>query len=148
MTMRRQMIRAAVLAAGLIGAAMPARAEVLACPAAVTVIERTDAPQGWEATPGKSERRLVDFQVFRGALGEKRDPVKPSSRQRRADGAVVTTWKFASSAARPGPFFVSCVYQGTQVGVLHEVATGMDRCELVATPGSKGRATAVCRSVG
>lgn len=146
--MRGRAIGAAVLAAGISMAAVPGRAEVLACPATVTVIERTDAPQGWEATPGKSERRLVDFQVFRGALGEKRDPVKPASRQRRADGAVVTTWKFSSSAARPGPFFVSCVYQGTQVGVLRDVSTGMDRCELVATPGPRGRATAVCRSPG
>ncbi len=144
--MRGAIFGAAMLAAATL--ATPAWADVLACPAAVTVIERTDAPSGWEATPGKSERRLVDFQVFRGALGEKRDPVKPASRQRRADGAVVTTWKFPASAARPGPFFVSCVYQGTQVGVLHEVATGMDRCELVATSGSKGRATAVCRSPG
>jgi hypothetical protein len=146
MTMRGAIFGAAILAA--VTLAVPARADVLACPAAVTVIERTDAPAGWEATPGKSERRLVDFQVFRGALGEKRDPVKPASRQRRADGAVVTTWKFPASAARPGPFFVSCVYQGTQVGVLHEVATGMDRCEMVATSGSKRRATAVCRSPG
>jgi hypothetical protein len=146
--MRGGLTGAAMLVAGMVAATLPARAEVLACPAAVTVIERTDAPQGWEATPGKSERRLVDFQVFRGALGEKRDPVKPASRQRRADGAQVTTWKFASSASRPGPYFVSCIYQGTQVGVLHEVPTGMDRCDLVATPGAKGRATAVCRSPG
>jgi len=148
MIMRGAVVGAAVLAAGLIVAAMPARAEVLACPAVVTVIERTDAPSGWEATPGKSERRLVNFQVFRGALGEKRDPVKPVSRQRRADGATVTTWKLASSAARPGPYFVSCVYQGTQVGVLREITTGIDLCELVATPGSRGRATAVCRPAG
>lgn len=122
------------------GAALAASGPQVACPPTVTVLERADAPDGFQATPGKREAALDNLELYRGPVGQRGEPIKPKHAT-ATGGARTTSWTLDRVPKRV--LSMVCRYADTNVTLDSDLGDSITRCELRQS--KSGKSTAACR---
>ena len=119
---------AAALLAAPAAAQAPASSSAFRCPDIVQVTEQPAAPAGFNAEPGRAERRFLQASFFEGAQNDRSGSLAPNNDQRRGN---IVTQVYTFTNPRPRPVYVLCRYRDTQAALVVDLPAAVTTCTLI-----------------
>jgi hypothetical protein len=128
MTLARPILDTALVLAALpFLLASPAAAGPVTCPASLTVSEKSEAPQGWQAFVPTAPHVLEGITVVNGPKGEEDYSLHPDDETHKGKH-LTQVWKL--SDYRDRPLHVVCRYQDTDVTLEADLHEDLKTCEI------------------
>lgn len=138
---RRPKIRACLFVASLVlslkaaPAAFAYRAESIACPSSILVVETASQASGWVTEDAKRVHPFERMSVFNKRANREFD-LAPDS-QRRVGGTTIQEWVLVGY--RSMPVYIRCRYMGTAVAFVAELGSQVERCTMRIAVDSRGQ---------
>lgn len=107
--------------------ALPAAAQVLACPESVVVGESIVAAGSWQSEAANATREFERISVYNGKAGGSEYDLAPDD-EKKSGGLVVQTWDL--KAYRTMNVFLRCRYHDTQATLWMDVPAAIKKCSL------------------